>query len=141
MIDQRSAPYAALILRVMFGVLFLIHDGLKYFVFTPAGTAHYFQSVGLPGPLAYLVMLVELVGGIALILGLWARWAALVLAVDMIGAIVFVHIHNGFFFNNPNGGWEYPGVWTVGLIVVYLLGDGAYALKPTTAAAPVPTRR
>ncbi len=64
---------AASILRVALGVLFLIHAGLKVFVFTPAGTAGFFQSLGFPGPLAYLVIAAEVLGGVALILGLWTR--------------------------------------------------------------------
>jgi putative oxidoreductase len=138
MIDSRTAPYAALLLRVLFGGLFLFHCSVKLFVFTPAGTVHFFESIGLPGFLAYLVMAAELVGGIALILGIWTRWVALLLVPDMIGAIVFVHIHNGFSFNNPNGGWEYPGVWALALVIQFLLGDGAFALKPSVRA---PARR
>ena len=48
MIDSRTAPYAALLLRVSLGVLFLAHAGLKFFVFTPAGTAKFFDSVVSP---------------------------------------------------------------------------------------------
>ncbi|AUU90649.1 hypothetical protein C2U55_17040 [Enterobacteriaceae bacterium ENNIH3] len=72
MTDSRTAPYASLLLRLALGILFLAHFSLKFFVFTPAGTAKFFASLGLPGGLAYLTMAVELVGAIALILGiLW----------------------------------------------------------------------
>ncbi|MDD2842625.1 MAG: DoxX family protein, partial [Tolumonas sp.] len=71
MIDTRTAPYAAFILRLSLGVLFLAHFSLKFFVFTPAGTAQFFQSLGLPGALAYLTMTAELLGAIALILGVY----------------------------------------------------------------------
>jgi hypothetical protein len=70
MIDSRTAPYAALLLRVSLGLLFLAHAGLKFFVFTPAGTAKFFDSVGLPPALAYVTIAVEVLGGVALILGL-----------------------------------------------------------------------
>ena len=75
MINSRTAPYAALLLRVSLGLLFLAHAGLKFFVFTPAGTAKFFGSVGLPPGLAYVVIAAEVLGGIALILGLWTRIA------------------------------------------------------------------
>lgn len=124
-----NADYAALLLRVSMGILFLVHAGLKIFVFTPAGTVAFFASLGVPGVLAYPVMLLEVVGGIALILGFYGRWLAIPLALDLLGAIVLVHGPAGFFFTNPHGGWEYLALWIVGLIAVFLLGDGAYALK------------
>ena len=131
MFDQRTTPYAALIMRLALGILFLAHFGLKFFVFTPAGTAKFFASLGLPGGLAYLTMAVELVGAIALILGVYTRVVAIVLIPVLLGAIATVHGPAGFFFTNPNGGWEFPAFWIVGLIVLALTGDGKYSLKPT----------
>jgi len=135
MIDTRTAAYGALILRVALGALLLVHFALKYFVFTPAGTAQFFGSIGLPPALAYVTMLVELVAGAALVLGIWTRLAALVAVPVLLGAIVFVHLGNGFFFSAPNGGWEYPAFWAGALIVQALVGDGAYALLPTPLKA------
>jgi len=135
MIDSRTAPFAALVLRLTLGVLFLIHVSLKIFVFTPAGTAGFFQSIGLPGPLAYVVIAAELLGGIALITGFYARWVALALVPLLVGTIVTVHGAAGFFFSNPNGGWEYPAFWSVALVVQFLLGNGAFALTSSRAAA------
>lgn len=132
MLDQRTAPYAAFIMRLALGILFLAHFGLKFFVFTPAGTAQFFASLGLPGGLAYLTMAIEFVGGIALILGIYARVVAIILIPVLLGAIATVHGAAGFFFTNPNGGWEFPAFWIVGLIVLALTGDGKYALKPTS---------
>lgn len=129
MIDQRTAPYAALALRVALGGLFLAHAGLKIFTFTPAGTAQFFESVGFPGPLAYVVIALELVGGLALILGIWTRAFALILAPILIGSIAAVHGPAGFFFTAPNGGWEFPAFWLIALGVQALLGDGALATK------------
>jgi putative oxidoreductase len=131
MIDARTTPYAALLLRVTLGGLFLAHLALKLFVFTPAGTAAFFGKVGLPPALAYVVMTAEVLGGIALILGVWTRLAAILLTPILLGAIFTVHGAAGFFFNNANGGWEYPAFWIVALIVQALLGDGAYALRPS----------
>lgn len=131
MIDTRTAPYAALLLRVVLGILFLAHAGLKIFVFTPAGTASFFASLGLPGWLAYVTMAWEVIGAVALIIGYRPRWVALGLIPVLLGAIFTVHGPAGFFFTNANGGWEYPAFWIVGLITLALTGDGAHALKPT----------
>jgi putative oxidoreductase len=133
MIDNRTAPYAALVLRLVLGVAFVAHLALKLFVFTPAGTAGFFASLGLPPALAYLTMLGEAVAAVSLLLGIWTRIGALIGVPILFGAIVMVHGPAGFFFTNPNGGWEYPAFWAVALIVQALLGDGALALKPTPA--------
>jgi len=129
MIDTRTAPYAALLLRVSLGALFLAHAGLKLLVFTPAGTAAFFGSVGLPPALAYLTIAAEIIGGAALILGVWTRVVAIAVTPILLGAIFTVHGAAGFFFNNAHGGWEYPAFWIIALIVQALLGDGAYALR------------
>jgi putative oxidoreductase len=99
-----NADLAALLLRVSMGILFLAHAGLKLFVFTPAGTAGYFASLGLPGPLAYLVIAMELFGGIALILGIWTRWVSIALIPILLGSIYTPHGAAGFFFSNEGGG-------------------------------------
>jgi putative oxidoreductase len=133
MIDSRTAPYAALLLRLTLGLLFLAHASLKMFVFTPAGTAKFFGSVGLPSELGYIVIAAEVLAGIALILGIWTRFVAIAATPILLGAIFTVHGAAGFFFNNANGGWEYPAFWTIALIVQALLGDGAYALRASRA--------
>ena len=133
MINSKTAPYAALLLRVSLGLLFLAHVGLKIFVFTVPGTVEYFASLGLPAAAAYGVMALELLGGLALIVGYYAPYVALLLAVEILATIVTVHAANGWLFTNNGGGWEFPALWAVALIVVFLLGDGAYALKPTAA--------
>ncbi|MGO4573774.1 DoxX family protein [Microvirga sp. 2TAF3] len=135
MIDTRTAPYAALVLRIALGILFLAHAGLKIFVFTPAGTAQFFGSLGLPPALAYLIILVEVAGGVALILGFYARIAALALIPILLGAIFTVHGPAGFFFTNPKGGWEFLAFWIAGLLAQALIGDGAYALKTGSTKA------
>lgn len=135
MIKQSTAPYAALLLRVSLGILFLAHVGLKIFVFTVPGFVGYFASLGLPAILAYAIIALELLGGMALILGIYAPWVAIPLALEMLGTIVLVHGANGWLFTNKGGGWEYPAFWTVGLIALFLLGDGAMALKPVQRSA------
>lgn len=131
MVDNRTAPYAALLLRVCLGALFLVHAGLKLFVFTPAGTASFFASLGLPPAMGDFTIAWEVCGGVALILGLWPRIAALVMIPDLLGAIVLVHGRVGFFFTNTGGGWEYPGLWAVALLALALTGDGAWTLIST----------
>jgi len=129
MIDPRTAPYAALLLRLSLGALFLVHCAVKIFIFTPAGTAGFFGSLGLPPALAYLVIAAEGLGGIALILGFWTRIVAILLTPILLGAIFTVHGAAGFSFSNAGGGWEYPAFWTVALVVQALLGNGAYAVS------------
>lgn len=131
--EATGADHAALLLRVATGGLFLLHGGLKLFVFTPAGAAGFFQSIGLPGPLAYLTIAVEILGGLALIAGVWTRWVSLALVPVLVGAAWFAHGAAGFFFSNPGGGWEFPAFWAIVMIALALLGDGAYALKPRSA--------
>lgn len=130
MTDTTSAPYGILALRVTTGALFLFHGLVKLFVFTPAGTAGYFESIGLPGALGYLTMLVEIAGGLALILGIKTRIVSAALVPVLLGAAWFGHGSAGFNWSNPNGGWEYPVMWAVVQAALAALGDGALALVP-----------
>lgn len=132
MTDLNKAPYAALVLRVALGVLALAHGLLKVFVFTPAGTVGFFESLGLPGALAYLTIVIEVAGGLALIAGVLTRWVAIAMVPILLGSIAFAHWNAGWLFSNEGGGWEYPAFWAVALIVQAMLGDGAYAWKPGT---------
>jgi putative oxidoreductase len=140
MIDNRTAPYAALVLRVSLGVMFIAHALLKYLVFTPAGTVKFFESIGLPGPLAYATILAELVGGALILAGLGTRYVAAALIPVLLGA-TWAHAGNGWLFTAQGGGWEYPAFLAVAALVQSLLGDGAYSAKalfeqrPATLAA------
>jgi putative oxidoreductase len=128
-LDTNTAPYAALLLRVTLGIAFLAHGLLlKVFVFTVPGTVGFFESIGYPGFFAYLVILGEIGGGLALIAGVYTRYIALALVPIMIGATL-QHLPAGWVFSNEGGGWEFPAFWTVMLFVQALLGNGAYALK------------
>jgi len=133
--DQRTTATAALLLRLSLGTMFIAHALLKYFVFTPAGTAKFFESLGLPGVLGYATIAAELLGGVLLILGFRTRIVALALVPVLLGA-TWVHSGNGWLFTSPHGGWEYPAFWTVALIVQALLGDGALAFR---FPSPTPT--
>jgi len=129
MINQRTAPYAALVLRVTLGVMFIAHSlVLKYFMYTLPGTAQFFESLGLPGALAYLTFWAELLGGIALVAGIATRWVSLALIPILVGA-TWVHLGNGWVFSGVNGGWEYPVFLIAVSLVQALLGDGAFAVS------------
>lgn len=130
MTEPQMADYAALLLRVSLALMFFAHAWLKIAVFTPAGAAKYFESLGVPGFFAYLTMAAEIGGGALLLLGIGTRWVAIALVPLMLGTIVLVHGKNGWLFTNKDGGWEYPAFWTVGLIALALLGGGAAALGP-----------
>jgi putative oxidoreductase len=69
-----------------------------------------------------------------LILGIYASWIAIPLALEILGTIVMVHGAHGWVFTNKGGGWEYPALWAIALFVLFLLGDGAYALKRVPAS-------
>ena len=117
MTTQTNTAYAAAALRISTGVLFLAHGWMKVSVFTIPGTVAFFESLGLPGVLAYFTIFAELAGGIALIpVLLGATWA---------------HSGFGWSFSNEGGGWEYPLFWAVVQGVVAVLGRGAFALHIT----------
>jgi putative oxidoreductase len=130
MIDSRTAPYGLFVLRVSLGVMFIAHALLKYVVFTIPGFAGFLGQVGYPGALAWPIFLAELLGGIALVLGVYARVVAAVLIPVLVGALL-VHVPNGWLFTAANGGWEYPAFLIVASLAVVLGGDGAFALRPT----------
>ncbi|MBL4614724.1 MAG: DoxX family protein [Magnetovibrio sp.] len=119
--------YAALVLRVALGGMYLSHGLIKLFVFTLAGTVGFFESIGYPGFFAYVVTFAEIGGGLLLIAGVYTRWVAIALVPILLGAMQF-HFGNGFLFSVQGGGWEYPLFLMILSGVVALMGDGAYAL-------------
>jgi putative oxidoreductase len=126
--EAKLVPYAALLLRVAMGVMFLAHGFLlKVLTFGPAGTAGFFASIGYPPVLAYVVIVAETLAGVALILGVWTRLVSLLALPIMLGALA-LHLPNGWVFSAPRGGWEFPAFWSVTLLVQAMLGGGALAL-------------
>jgi putative oxidoreductase len=126
MTDPRIRPAAAwglFPLRAVVGIVFLMHGGQKLFVFGLEGTANAMAQMGIPLPAvsAVLVMLVELVGGAAILTGLWARWAALLLVGDMTVAILAVRLPGGFFA--PNG-FEFELTLLGAAATLALIGPG-----------------
>ena len=130
MIDQKTAPYAAFVLRVSLGAMFIAHALLKYAVFTLPGTAKFFESLGLPGPLAYATFAAELVGGTLILAGIGTRYVSAALVPVLLGAL-WAHAGNGWLFTSANGGWEYPAFLAAAATVLALLGDGKFALGTT----------
>jgi putative oxidoreductase len=131
-VQQQQAGNA--LLRVALGLMFIAHSVvLKLLTFTLAGTAQYFASIGLPGPLAYLVFTLEAVGGALLVIGYQTRWVALGLIPVLLGA-GWVHAGNGWVFSAPGGGWEYPLFLIVISVVVALQAQTVKAESAVFAA-------
>ncbi|MFT8320868.1 MAG: DoxX family protein [Bacillus sp. (in: firmicutes)] len=110
------------VLRIVLGISFFIH-GLAKFQAGITNTAGWFESIGLPGFLAYLVAGGELVGGIALIIGLLSRIVSLLLAVIMISAIVTVKLSAGFL-----NGFELEVAYFVMAVSIAITGSRAFAI-------------
>ncbi|MBA1158208.1 DoxX family protein [Microvirga mediterraneensis] len=131
MIDTRLAPYGAFALRVALGIMFIAHAYLKIAVFTVPGFAGFLTQVGYPAFLAWPIILAELIGGLAILLGFYGRAVSAALLPVLLGALL-VHAPNGWVFNAPNGGWEYPAFLALAALAHVLIGDGALAVKPGT---------
>ena len=127
---HKTFDYAALLLRLALGGLFVAHGLQKFLVFTLPGTAGFFESVGFPGWTAYIVAPAEVLAGVALIAGFQTRWVALAGIPILLGALA-VHAGNGWSFSNAKGGWEFPLYLVLSTVVVALLGGGRIAVTRT----------
>lgn len=131
MIDQRTAPWAALLLRVILGSLFIAHLYWK-FTILPGGLPTWwdtFAKNGYPAITPWYCISAEFAGAILLIPGIWTRWVALYVLPLMVGAAHFWAIRKGYFFTSA--GAELPVVWSAMLVIQALLGDGLYAVVPS----------
>jgi putative oxidoreductase len=150
--SRRQIDTALAVLRVVLGITFILHGGQKLFVFGFAGVSGAFAQMGIPAPgvLGPFVAFVEFFGGIAILLGLLTRLAALGIAATMVVAILTVHLKNGFFA--PTG-VEFPLSLLGSAIALIISGAGDFSLDAVIGkrlnggavaeqeAAPARTRR
>jgi uncharacterized membrane protein YphA (DoxX/SURF4 family) len=126
---NKYAGYAPLVLRIVIGIIFLAHGLQKFGVFGDMnleGVTGFFgdQGIPLPGIMAPLVAAIEVVGGLALIVGFGTRIASILLAIIMVVAIFAVNLSKGLL-----GGFELDLALLSGLVALLLLGSGAAALE------------
>jgi putative oxidoreductase len=116
------------VLRIVVGVVFAMHGWQKIHVFRLAGVTGMLSHLGIPMPAVFAVILitVEFLGGILLITGLATRGPAVLLSVDMVVAIITVHMKNGFFVP---GGIELPFTLLGALICLAISGGGCFSRK------------
>lgn len=126
--NQQTRDLAALGLRLSLGSILLAHGLMKIFVFGVAGTVGFFGSLGLPAIAAHLTIFGEVAGGLALLLGVLTRLAA-VLSLPILLGSVWAHAGNGWVFSNAGGGWEFPLLLVVIAGLVAMQGAGSYALE------------
>lgn len=127
-VPNSTADNGKLILRVALGVLILFH-GMAKVMGGPAFILGVVSKAGLPPALGYLVYIGEVLAPLLLIVGFWTRAAALVIAINMIVALLLVHTGQ-ILTLSPQGGWalELQGMYFFAAIAVALLGAGRHSL-------------
>jgi putative oxidoreductase len=125
---ETNTNYGAMITRLSLGSVLLSHGLLKVIVFTVPGTVAYFESLGLPATAAYLTIFAEVVGGAAILLGLYTRLASLLSIPLLLGAL-WAHSGNDWVFSTEGGGWEFPLLLVVLAAAVTIQGGGPFALR------------
>ncbi|MCI2395017.1 DoxX family protein [Aliiroseovarius sediminis] len=125
---ESNTNIGATLTRLSLGAVLLAHGLLKLFVFTLPGTVAFFAGLGLPAIAAYLTVFAEVVGGVAILAGLYTRLAALLSLPVLIGSL-WAHIGNGWLFSGEGGGWEFPALLVALAVAVAIQGGGAFALR------------
>lgn len=122
-----------LLTRVLLGVVLIAHGWEKFFINGIGGTGEFFDSMGVPaaGAAAVFAGLVELVGGILLIIGLLTPVVSALVVVVMFGAFLFVHLGSGIFVTD--NGWELVAVIGLAIVVFGLVGPGRYSVDALVA--------
>ena len=140
MTTYRILPYAALLLRLTLGAAWLSHAFLKLAAFSMPAFGAFLNAGGMPTPIAWPVALLELAGGILIVLGIHGRVASLALLPLLAGALV-AHTGNGWTAGIPGGGWLYPAILMMATLLHARIGDGAAALRPSPAVHRPPTSK
>ena len=125
---ESNTNVGATLTRLSLGAVLLAHGLLKLFVFTLPGTVAFFGSLGLPAIAAYLTIFAEVVGGVAIIAGLYTRLAAILSLPVLLGSL-WAHAGNGWLFSGEGGGWEFPALLVALAVAVAIQGGGAFALR------------
>lgn len=124
-------------LRVITGIIFIAHGWPKISGGVP-DTAAMFGQLGIPAPTAaaWLIALLESVGGLALLLGILVGPVALLLAIHMLTGIVLVHAPIGFYVIGPGqGGMEFNLILIAALVTLALQGPGSWVIRGRKPAA------
>ena len=124
---MKKTEIGALILRIFLGLSFFIH-GLSKFQNGIDNTAGWFESIGIPGFMGYVVAIIELIGGLLLIIGLGTRYIAALFVLIMIGAIVKVKIAAGFMGNGQGAGYELDLAFAVMAAFLFLNSNATLSL-------------
>jgi Predicted membrane protein len=127
-VDSRFGTWGMLPLRIAVGLVFLMHGGQKLFVFGVAGTADIMDKLGIPLPYAaaLVVITVELLGGLAILLGAFTRIAGALLAFEMVVAIIVARLHGGFF---APYGYEFELTLLMASLTFALCGPGGSSFE------------
>jgi putative oxidoreductase len=122
-------PIAYTILRVVIGATIFVHGWGKV-MGGHAGVATFFGKVGLPAPdlLAYCAMFLETIGAICIVIGLFTRFFAAALAIEMLIAMLTVHWANGFLILPGKNGVEYVLLIGIVLFSIAIRGGGPYSV-------------
>ena len=126
--ESRAVTAGATLLRITLGLMWISHAWFKISAFGVGGFAGWLDSLGLPGFMAGPVIALELIGGVLILSGFYARFVSIAL-LPVLAVATWVHLPNGLIFSNANGGWEYPVFLIIASMVHALVGDGALALK------------
>ena len=126
-INRSGVGWGILPIRLAIGLVFAMHGGQKLFVYGAGGAAMAMSHMGIPLPViaAWVAIIVEFIGGLAIFFGVWARWPAWLLAIEMLIVILFVKLHGGFF--SPNG-IELELTLLAGALTIAMLGTGPASL-------------
>lgn len=134
--NRSGVGWGILPIRLVIGLVFAMHGGQKLFVYGAGGTAMAMTHMGIPLPViaAWVAIIVEFIGGVAIFFGVWARWPACLLAIEMLIVILFVKLHGGFF--SPRG-IELELTLLAGALTIAMLGTGPASLA-SGDRAPLP---